>query len=394
MTSLLGRRHFGCAFCAAAGALTTSCVSDGTTSPGALAPGYRPDAASDEGGLWATMDKAESELKRSRFVVRDAAINRYVGDIACRLGKDHCRDLRLYVIRTPVFNATMAPNGMMQVWTGLLLRVQDEAQLAAVIGHEMAHYLERHTLQRFRDIRAKADLATFLTMGLALAGPIGSVAGLAAQMALLASVFAFSREQERDADRIGSELMARAGFAPGRAADVWEQLIAELAVSTIPAERDPFSATHPDMSERVQNLRALAADKPGGEAAPDRLRLALASLRTTLFQDEIRLRQPARSLVVFDQLRRTIPEDAELAFYTGEVHRLRDQEGDNRLAREAYERAVALPKPPAEAYRSLGLVARRDGDTPTANFAFRRYLDLAPRASDRQIILSYITQTS
>ncbi|MBM3524492.1 MAG: tetratricopeptide repeat protein [Alphaproteobacteria bacterium] len=148
------------------------------------------------------------------------------------------------------------------------------------------------------------------------------------------------------------------------------------------------------MSERVQNLRTLAADKPAGEAAPERLRLALAGLRTTLFQDEIRLRQPARSLVVFDQLRRSFPEDAELAFYTGEVHRLRDQEGDNRLAREAYERAVALPKPPAEAYRSLGLVARRDGDTTAANFAFRRYLDLAPRASDRQIILSYINPTS
>jgi predicted Zn-dependent protease len=293
-----------------------------------------------------------------------------------------------------VFNASMAPNGMMQVWTGLLLRVQDEAQLAAVIGHEMAHYLERHTLQRFRDIRAKADLATFITMGLALAGPIGSVAGLAAQLALVASVFAFSREQERDADRIGSDLMGRAGFAPGRAADVWEQLIAELAVSTIPAERDPFSATHPAMSERVENLRALAADRPGGETAPDRLRAALAGIRTTLFQDEIRLRQPARSLAVFEQLRRAAPEDAELAFYTGEVHRLRNQDGDNRLARDAYERAIALPRPPTEAYRSLGLVARRDGDTNAANTAFRRYLDLSPQASDRKIVLSYITPTS
>ena len=55
------------------------------------------------------------------------------------------------LVRTPYFNASMAPNGMMQVWSGLLLRVDNEAQLAAVLGHEIGHYLARHSVERLRD---------------------------------------------------------------------------------------------------------------------------------------------------------------------------------------------------------------------------------------------------
>ncbi|MBP6194207.1 MAG: hypothetical protein KA451_07395, partial [Methyloversatilis sp.] len=76
----------------------------------------RPDIASDEGGLWALMDREEEKLKRSRFLLGDADLQRYVSDIACRLAGEHCPDMRVYVVRTPYFNASMAPNGMMQVW--------------------------------------------------------------------------------------------------------------------------------------------------------------------------------------------------------------------------------------------------------------------------------------
>src|SRR3546814_15342811 len=75
-------------------------------------------------------------------------------------------------MRTPYFNASMAPNGMMKVWSGLLLRVNDEAQLAAILGHEMGHYMQRHTLARMRDMRSKAAIGAFL-------GGLGIVGGIA-----------------------------------------------------------------------------------------------------------------------------------------------------------------------------------------------------------------------
>src|SRR5262245_2044818 len=80
----------------------------------------RPDLSTDEGGLWGLMDREEARLRRSPFVLRDAELTGYVQDMACRLAGDHCPDIRVVLVRTPFFNASMAPNGLMQVWTGLL----------------------------------------------------------------------------------------------------------------------------------------------------------------------------------------------------------------------------------------------------------------------------------
>ena len=116
----------------------------------------RPDLASDEGGLWALMDRDETRLRRSPLLMADASLRDYLQGVVCRLGGEHCADVRVYPMRTPWFNASMAPNGMVQVWSGLLLRVDNEAQLAAVLAHELAHYLQRHSVERLRDARGRS----------------------------------------------------------------------------------------------------------------------------------------------------------------------------------------------------------------------------------------------
>ena len=93
--------------------------------------GYRPDAGTDEGGLWHSVEKMERETARSRYRIRNAEWNRYLEEIIARLSPEFHRDMRVYLMRTPHFNASMYPNGMMNVWTGLLLRVDNEAQLAS-----------------------------------------------------------------------------------------------------------------------------------------------------------------------------------------------------------------------------------------------------------------------
>ena len=92
-----------------------------------------------------------TEAFLERIATHDLKLHAYVEDIACRLGASHCPDIRVHIVRTPWFNASMAPNGMMQVWSGLLLRADNEAQLAAVLGHEIGHYISRHSVERLRD---------------------------------------------------------------------------------------------------------------------------------------------------------------------------------------------------------------------------------------------------
>ncbi|MEO8125218.1 MAG: M48 family metalloprotease, partial [Burkholderiales bacterium] len=115
----------------------------------------RPAADQDEGGLWALMDREEARVRRSPFRLREVALNTYLSGVACKLGAEHCPDIRVYAVRMPYFNANMAPNGMLQIWSGLLLRMDNEAQLGAIIAHEIGHYLQRHSLERLRDAEAR-----------------------------------------------------------------------------------------------------------------------------------------------------------------------------------------------------------------------------------------------
>ena len=389
-----GRRQFGCALCG----ITVLAFMEGALARGAdttpaearveppLPPGYRPPAGSDEQGLWSMMDRAERELKSSRFIVRDPQLNAYVRDIVCRLGKDHCPDMRIYIVRTPHFNASMAPNGMMQVWTGLLLRCNDEAQLSAVLGHEMGHYLRRHSLKGYRDARNKSNISTFLSLGLFAAGA-GAAANIT-DLALLASFFAFNRDQEREADQIGLDLMTKAGYAPLAAPEVWEQLRAELAASTAKRSKDVLFATHPDIEERLKTLDKSARNRDPGavDRGRDRYLASLGGMREQIVRDELALRQYGRSEVVFDRLLAQTPDDGMLWYAKGEVYRLRGEPDDAARALQAYVKGLQAQGAPPETYRSILLVEVKQGAKDRARTALESYLKAKPDASDAEAL--------
>ena len=91
-----------------------------------IPPGYEPVDPLTEKGLWMELEEYETAIQRSALLVRDGPINEYVKSAACRVAGDYCGDLRIYIIRNPGFNASMTANGVMQVWTGLLIRVSSE----------------------------------------------------------------------------------------------------------------------------------------------------------------------------------------------------------------------------------------------------------------------------
>ena len=290
------------------------CVSCATPrgSPGALPdikPGQRPALETDEAGLWMVMDRMEQSLRTSGRLLTDVdftaggltdpniadvnlnavrstapALHSYVRNIVCKLAGAYCSDIRVYVVQNPHFNAAMAPNGAMQVWTGLILRAQNEAQLAYVLSHEFGHYLRRHTLQQFRDVRSKADFLAFLSVAAALAGHgyVGPLANLIA----LASVYKFSRDQEREADELGFELMVRAGYDPREASRILEALVKEREAAEDP-DRFIFFSTHPPTDERIETLKEMAekAVADGGHwiVGRDRFLAATLPLRIRLY---------------------------------------------------------------------------------------------------------------
>jgi predicted Zn-dependent protease len=357
-------------------------AADASLVPARLA---RPALDTDEGGLWAMMDREETRLRRSSFVVRDEKLNNYLRTLICKLGGEHCADVRIHVVRTPQFNATMAPNGMMQVWSGLLLRVENEAQLAAVLGHELGHYLERHLLERMRDVKSKSAAATFLAMF----GLVGALASLG----VAASMFAFNREQEQRADRIGMRLMQRAGYDGAQAAQVWDNLLGELKITggEEAGKRSAMFATHPPAANRRDELLALAGTA-GGSLGDGEFERVVAVHRLDWLQEEIRRGQFEESLVLFDRMLRKSPDDAQVLFARGEIRRLRDQPEDLQPAIDDLARASVAEQGPLESHRSLGLAHKRRADAPAAVAAFEKYLTLAPTAGDAGLIKTYISE--
>jgi predicted Zn-dependent protease len=345
----------------------------------------RPAADTDEGGLWALMDREESRLRRSPFIMRDAALARYVQELACALSAGHCPDIRVHVVRTPLFNASMAPNGMMQVWTGLLLRVENEAQLAAVLGHEIGHYLERHTLERMRDAKSRAAFAQFIGM-FGIVGAIG-------QIGAVAGMFAFSRDQELRADRLGMKLMRDAGYDGREAARIWTHLLEEAQVTggTDVGRRTPMMATHPPIENRRDELLSLAGNT-GGKVGGGEFGKVIAPHRMEWLHEELRRGQYEESLALFDRMLRDRPDDVQARYARGEAYRRRAADKDLDRAVQDLEQATLADKAPPEAFRSLGLVHRQRANPDGALRAFETYLGAAPQAADAGLIKTYITQ--
>ena len=238
----------------------------------------RPAINTDEGGLWGMSDRTEQEARNSGQLENDAALNAYLYEVACRVAADACGDIRLYVMNRPYFNASMAPNGYTEVWSGLLLRVEDEAQLAFVLGHEIGHYRERHSLAMLRTIRSRAGVAmvfSIITVGAGV-GIIGDIVYLGT----IASVFGFSRENESEADMIGFDHAVAAGYDAHAGDLLWKNLLAETQASDNPdvrrqETRGSIFRTHPLSADRVEALEERAAAATGGETHRERYRAAI-----------------------------------------------------------------------------------------------------------------------
>lgn len=360
--------------------------------------GYQPQDQ-DERGLWMQAEEAERELKRSGFVIADPALNAYVRGVFCRtVGQAECAGIRLYLLRTADFNAAMYPTGMMVVNSGLLLRMRNEAQLAAVLGHEYGHYTQRHQIRIWRDMRRKSTALAWLSV--VPVASYGAAAALnAVQVGLITSVFRFSRAQETEADALSVPLMAAAGYDPREASRIWEQLREEQDATAAARHRRSrkdddrgLFATHPPSAERVAALRALAGRQATAGAPADgraAYRAAMAPWYPALVDDQIKLNDFGGTEFVLGAVAGG-EWTPELLYARGELYRTRGRPEDLRAASGFYAQAITAGRAPAEAWRGLGLAELRAGRRDEGRAALREYLRRKPDAGDRAMMAAMV----
>lgn len=194
---------------------------------------------------------------RMRFgVVQDAPLHRYVSSVGLLLAKESSRpslSWRFIVLDTDGVNAFASPGGYIHITRGALALIHNEAELAGVLGHEITHVTEKHTINAIRKSKAVQIGADNTGAGGGKGMIIKAMTGKVYDMVIENS---FDRGDENEADEKGLELAAKAGYAPAGLADFLVRL-AERNKNQ--KERNGLFASHPETQERIGKIRKDAA---------------------------------------------------------------------------------------------------------------------------------------
>jgi beta-barrel assembly-enhancing protease len=262
----------------------------GTDAAPAPAPNL-PDLGESSQAALSEADEREigasimSEIRSDPDYVEDPEITAYVQALGQRLANvapvEH-RHFVFFVLRNPQVNAFALPGGYIGVHTGLILTTQTESELASVLAHELGHQVQHH-MSRMVDKQNQLQILSMAGLALALlaasANPeLGQAAAVASQAAPLQAALSYSRDFEREADRVGFQILKDAGFDVHGMPTFFERLqrSSRLNEDNAPA----YLHTHPLTSDRIADM--------GNRALDERFRQVRDSVEYGLVRAKIR----------------------------------------------------------------------------------------------------------
>lgn len=319
----------------------------------------------EERALWAEAGQRLEKLDETDLLLEEEPLSHYLHGVLGALLPEGlppgAPTPSVHVLRSVEWSAGASPDGMILVSTSLLAALANEAQLAALFGHELAHVLLRHSLagKRFAAISA----STVERMRL-------------------------SRAQEESADRLGLDLLQKAGYDAGEA-------LGMLAVLGRDEKRGlyPEFESHPVIPDRIRTLRRMVPPDAAAAARreTERYEDAIAGLLLVAAETELEAGLLDRADTAIARHLRLRPDSGRGYFLKAEHERRVAREGRRSpAARRAYERAVELAPDDPDALRALGFLCREAGEGARARELLSNYLRVAPDARDRKIIERYL----
>lgn len=386
-------------------------------------------------------DLLDRRFERDGLVLVDESASAYLRRIGQSLVP---RDLELErvkwsfrALRDPQPNAFALPNGSIYVTTGLMTLIDNESQLAAILAHELTHVMRRHTYVANRSSRKK-----FLTMNVMAAigayapgGVVGAVITVVTTVApfiMVATIYGYSRDLEREADLKGIDMMISAEYAPEEMVNVMKLLDTDIEGENIRL----FYNDHPSLDERIKYLSSYLgarADRVTHQMELNRERAAYFQSVESVMRHDLQLAIKAgrtRSAVYLAQRLVDFHGDSENLFWLAESYRslgprspqLTDKQLTNsakkdaakkrekrtaeeeerellatpagkdnwekhqRMAEELYRRALSAENPVPVAHRGLGMLYEKLGRGTDAAAEYEKYLEKSPSAIDRERI--------
>ena len=384
----------------------------------------------DEQKLIDSANELEGYFRAQSLLYENAALVELARDIGTELAPeatDAYIDYRFFLLRDPSPNAFALPNGHIYVHTGMLARLQDESQLAALLGHELNHVAGHHGILGDR-AATKRTVAAMVLGGL---GGWGSVVSIGLQ----ASVFGFSRELEQEADNRAAELLTASRFDPQALPEVFD-ILAQDYEGLMPRMPTVWS-THPEVRARAETARKLVEGLPTRPRDPTRYESLVLPLRLLTIRDYIQDDYPQTALALAESTLARYPSDAGLMHMVGDawqamgaqsridatqisesdkrsnrrerIRRTREQRLAEDLetpegkaayasnlanAEEHYRRALEADPQFAPAYRGLGEVYEQLERDRDAAAAYLQYVRAVPDGPDRALIVDRLRKLS
>jgi beta-barrel assembly-enhancing protease len=340
-----------------------------------VASPHAKDFADEEDRIWDESKDAEKTIRRRGALLAHKETVQLLQDLTLHLFPEFHGSMRSHLINDPTLNAFAFPNGGLYFNLGLVARMESVSQLACVVGHEGAHFVNRHSYQS----RQSAKTASAFGVASAMFGLVGALGALAA----VSSIFGYSRELESEADRVGHARLLKVGMDSVDCVRVFE-LMAEEA-KAIDTKSPVLFASHPKLTERIENFKVLAIKAPAAQAElldpwEKRFQLAIRPLRQAWLDSALAMGQHG---VLVHYL--TKPGTEALMpngyrYYLAEAHRLRAKDGDFQKASEIHRANLESQKDYLPSHLGLGMALLALGDKPGAKESLSTYLRLSPQS--------------
>lgn len=350
----------------------------------------------DEMRLWKRSTEEIELIDASGLLYEDSSITNYINQVAQKIQPAYIYKaipFQVKVIKNPHLNAFAYPNGTIYVHTGILAQMDNEAQLATLLAHEMTHATHRHAVRGFRDVKNKAGFFSALYIGSGGLGLLGLFASTVGAIGTNASIYGYSRLLEAQADTVGLRLMANAGYNINEAPKLFVHLKKELTDENI---KEPFLyASHPKLDERIQNYSSLINSKFQEIENGQNFESDFIRIMRPLLLDDAQLNLTAgrfglakKEIEKYLKLHSDHPNAYAML---GDV--FRQQYGQDSLltALNFYKKAASMDSTIADVHKNIGLINRKIKKTEEAEMAFRTYLRICSKCPDRKFIEQYLT---
>lgn len=328
------------------------------------------DAATDDLSAANERRLGEMIMRQVRFepsTLDDADTEEYLNGLGFQLvsvSPARYMDFEFFAVRDATLNAFALPGGFIGVHTGLVLAAQSEAELASVLAHEIGHVSQRHIarmLARERDAGAITLGTLLLALLAARSGASGSgdlvqAALIGGQAAAIQNQLNFSNDAEREADRVGLQMLTDANFDPRAAAQFFVRM--QQGTRVYESTATEYRRTHPLTTERMADMQARVRELAAGHKRmrPDSLEFHLVRARLRVLQDETQ--QGARDALAYftNRIKEKSAASEAAAYYGLAVAALRLN--DTRQALEAATQARKLARKSVPMLEKIAAEAR------------------------------------